>query len=91
MVKVVKDYMIGTEAMIEMDCLPILGVIFWCVMPNLAMLMWIVYIISMSPKVLHISRKNNAMTNMLSKARYEYEGDIVLEDEDVTLKFFKMT
>ena len=43
----------------------------------------------MSPEIHHISGKNNAMADMLLRARFEGEGDIVLENEDVALDFFK--
>ena len=33
--------------------------------------------------------KNNTMVDMLLRARYEDESDMVLKDEDVTLEFFK--
>ena len=47
--KVDKDYLIGTEVIIETDCLPILGMVSGCATPNLAMLRWIAYIKSLNP------------------------------------------
>ena len=44
----------------------------------------------MNLEVYYISGKNNAMAVMLSKARYDDENDMVLKDEDVAFKFFKM-
>ena len=42
-----KDYLIGTEVIIETDCLPILGMLSECTTPDLAMLRWIAYIKSL--------------------------------------------
>ena len=56
----------------------------------MAMLRWIAYIKSLNPEIHHIARKNNAMADMLSRARFEDESDMVSEDEEVTLNFFKM-
>ena len=74
---------------IETDCLLILGMISECATPDLAMLRWISYIKSMNPEIRHISGKNNAMVDMLSRARFEGESDMVSENEDVALDFFK--
>jgi hypothetical protein len=41
MVKVDRYYLIGTEVIVETDCLPILGMVSGCGTPNLAMLRWI--------------------------------------------------
>ena len=57
---------------------------------NLAMLRWIAYIQSTNLEVCHILGRRNVMANMLSKARYESESDMVSEDKDVTLEFFKI-
>ena len=51
MVKVDKDYLIGIEVILEIDCLPILGMISRCVTPDLAMLGRITYIMSLNPKI----------------------------------------
>ena len=88
-VKVDKDYLIGSEVIIETDCLPILGMISGCATPDLAMLRWIAYIKSLNPEIRHIAGKNNAMADMLSRARFEDESDMISEDEDVALDFFK--
>ena len=37
-VKADKDYLVGVEAIIEMDCVPILGMVSGCATPDLAML-----------------------------------------------------
>ena len=89
-VKADKDYLIGSEVVIETDCLPILGMVSRCATLDLAMLRWIAYIKSMNPEIHHISGKNNAMADMLSRTRFEGESDMMSEDEDVTLDFFKM-
>ena len=62
----VDKYMIGSEVIIEMDCVPILGMISGCETPDLAMLRWIAYIKFLNPEICHIARKNNAMADMLS-------------------------
>ena len=83
-----KDYLIRMEFVIEMDYLPILGMISGCATPDLALLRWIAHIKSTNPQVHHILGKNNTMVNMLLKAMYEDEGYMVLEYEDATLEFF---
>ena len=88
-VKVDKDYLIGAEVIIETDCLPILGMVSGCATPDLAMLRWIAYIKSLNPDIRHISGKDNAMADMLSRARYEDEDAMVSEDEEVGADFFK--
>ena len=39
----------------------------------------------------HIKGKNNALVDMLLRARYKGESDVVSEDDDVALEFFKIT
>ena len=72
-----KDYLIGTEVIIETDCLPILGMVSGCATPDLTMLRWIAYIKSLNLEIRHISEKDNAMADMLSRARFENEGSMV--------------
>ena len=60
-----------------------------CANPNMAMLKWIAFIKSLNPKVCHISGKNNAMDNILSRACYEGNEDMVVEDEEVNVDFFE--
>ena len=60
-----------------------------CATPDLAMLRWIAYIKSLNPDIRHISGKDNAMADMLSRARYEDEDGMVSEDEEVGADFFK--
>ena len=50
-VKADKDYLIGTETVIETYCMPILGMVSRCATPNLAMLRWIAYIKSLDPEI----------------------------------------
>ena len=87
--KVDKDYLIGTEVIIETDCLPILGMVSGCETPDLAMLRWIAYIKSLNPDIRRIFGKDNAMADMLSRARFDDEDDMVSEDEEVGVDFFK--
>ena len=81
--KVDKDYLIET------DCLPILGIVSGCVTPDLAMLRWTTYIKSLDLEIRHISGKDNAMAEMLSRARFDDEGGMVSEDEEVGVDFFE--
>ena len=71
-----------------MDCLPILGMVSGCATPDLAML-WIAYIKSLNLEIWHISGKDNAMADMLSRARFENKDDMVSDDEEVNADFFK--
>ena len=89
-VKADKDYLIGTEVIIETDCLPILGMVSGCATPDLAMLRWIAYIKSLDPEIRHISGKDNAMADMLLRARFDDEGGKVSEDEEVPLRVVAM-
>ena len=74
---------------IETDFLSILGMVSGCTTTDLAMLKWILYIKSLNPEIRHISRKDNTMADMLSRARFENEDNMVSEDEDDALQFFK--
>ena len=75
--KVNKNYLIGTKVIIETDCLPILRVISGYPTTDLTMLKWIMYIKSLNRKIRHISRKDNAMADMLLRARFKGEDDMV--------------
>ena len=68
---VISAVKVGTEVIIDTDCLPILGMVSGCATPNLALLRWIVYIKSLNPEIRHISEKDNTMADMLSRARFE--------------------
>jgi hypothetical protein len=81
--------LIGTEVVIETDCLSILGMVSGCATPDLAMLRWIAYIKSLNPEIRHISGKDNAMADMLSRERYDDENGMVSEDEEVGVHFFE--
>ena len=50
-VKADKDYLIGTEVIMDTDSLPILGMVSGCATPDLAMLRWIAYIKSLNPEI----------------------------------------
>ena len=82
-VKADKDYLIRTVVVIEEDYLSILGLVSECVTPDLVMLKWITVIKSMNSEIRHISRKENAMADILSRARFEEEDNMVSKDEDV--------
>ena len=53
------------------------------------MLRWIAYIKSLNPEIRHTAGKDNAMADMLSRARYEDEDGMVSENEEVGADFFK--
>ena len=77
-IKLACDYLIGAEVKIETDYLWILGMMRCCTIPDVAMLRWISYLKSLDPKVRHISRKDNAVVDILSRARF---GDDVTESD----------
>ena len=80
-IKTDRDYLIGAQVVIETDCLPILGMMRCCTIPHMAMLRWIAY------DVLQISGKDNAVVDMLLRARF---GDDVTEsdNEEVSENYF---
>ena len=86
-----KNYLIGTKVIIETDCLPFLDMVSGCATPDQVMFRWIAYINSLNPEIWHILGKDNTMDDMLSRAWFEEEDDIVLEDEDVSVDFFEST
>jgi hypothetical protein len=88
-VKADRDHLIGTEVVIEIYCLPILSMVSGCTTPDLAMFRWIAYIKSLNPHIQHISGKNNATADILSRARFDDEGGMVSEDEDIGVDFFE--
>ena len=53
------------------------------------MLRWIAYIKSPNLEIRHISGKDNAMTDMLSRARFDDEDGMVSKDEEVGVDFFE--
>ena len=87
-VKADRDYLIGTEVIIETDCLPILGMISGCATPDIAMLRWIAYIKSLNPEIRHVAGKHNVVADMLSRARYGNEEESRSDEEDNGLDFF---
>ena len=60
-----------------------------CANPDMAMLNWIAFIKSLNPEVYHITGKNNAMDNILSRACYEGNDDMVSEDGEVSVDLFE--
>jgi hypothetical protein len=84
-----RDHLIGTGVVIETDCLPILGMVSGCTTPDLVMLRWIAYIKSLNLQIRHISGKDNAMADMLLRARYDDKHGMVSEDEEVGVDFFE--
>ena len=87
MIKSYRDYLIGAEVVIETDCLPILRMMRCCMIPDVAMLRWVAYIKSLNSEVRHISGKDNAVADMLSRARF---GDDTTDsdNEEVSEDYF---
>jgi Integrase zinc binding domain/RNase H-like domain found in reverse transcriptase/Reverse transcriptase (RNA-dependent DNA polymerase) len=72
-----RNYLIGAEVVLETDCLPLLGMIANCSSPDIAMLRWIAYIKSLNPILVHIEGKKNSVADMLSRARYFNEEEMM--------------
>ena len=78
--KAERNYLIGANVVLETNCLPLLGMIANCSSPNIAMLRWIAYIKSLNPVLIHIAGKENSMADMLSKAKYYYEDEMMAHE-----------
>ncbi|WP_129321230.1 hypothetical protein [Enterobacter cloacae complex sp. 4DZ3-17B2] len=63
--------------MVETDCLPLIGMIANFSTPDIAMLRWIAYIKSLNPEFCHIARRENPVADMLSRARFEDEEEML--------------
>lgn len=83
-----RDYLIGAPVIVEIDCLPLLGMITNCNTPDIAMLRWIAYIKSLNPEFRHMAGKDNLVADMLSRARYEQEEDLIEDTEDIGTTFY---
>ena len=86
-----KEYLIGSCVVVEIDCLLLLEMITSCSTPYIAMLGWISYIKSFNPEFKHIAGKDNTVVDMLSRARYEDESEIINEGDDVGSKFYSIS
>ena len=75
-----RNYLIGAEVVVETDCLPLLGMIANCTSPDIAMLRWIAYIKSLNPILIHIEGKKNCVADMLSRARYFNEEEMMADE-----------
>ncbi|KAL3694970.1 hypothetical protein R1sor_008621 [Riccia sorocarpa] len=73
-----RNFLIGAAVMLEIDCLPLLGMIANCSTPDITMLRWIAYVRNFNPQLKHIAGKKNVVADMLSRARYEGEEEMVL-------------
>jgi hypothetical protein len=78
--KVDRNYLIDVEVVLETDSLPLLGMIANCNLSDIAILRWIAYIKSLNLVLVHITGKRNSMADMLSKARYIREEDIMPQE-----------
>ncbi|KAL3689660.1 hypothetical protein R1sor_015969 [Riccia sorocarpa] len=83
--KVDKDFLIGAYVVLKTDCLPLLGMIANCNTPDITILRWIAYIRSMNLELRHIAGKKNVVADMLSRARYADEKEMlaVAEEEEL--------
>ncbi|KAL3697011.1 hypothetical protein R1sor_011087 [Riccia sorocarpa] len=88
--KAERNYLIGAVVVVETDCLPLLGMITNCSTPDMTMLNWVAYIKSLNPEFKHIAGKANAVADMLSRARYEGEEEMVEESEDIGEQFYSV-
>jgi hypothetical protein len=52
--KAERNYLIGANVVLEIDYLPLLGMIANCFIPDIIMLRWIAYIKSLNPVLVHI-------------------------------------
>ena len=80
--KAERNYLIGANVVLETDCLPLLGMIANCSIPDIAMLRWIAYIKSLNPMLVHIIGKKNSVADMLSRARYVHEEEMETHEVD---------
>jgi hypothetical protein len=74
-IKADRDYLIGAEVLIEIDCLLLLGMMRCCMIPDVAMLRWIAYVKSLNPEV----RQDNTVVDILSRVRF---GDDITESNN---------
>lgn len=80
--KAERNYLIGADVVLETDCLPLLGMIANCSTPDIAMLRWIAYIRTLNPVLIHITGKKNSVADMLSRARYSSEDEMMVQEGD---------
>ena len=59
-IKIDREYLIKGEIVIETDCLLVLGMMWCCTIPDVAMLRWTASIMSLNPEMRYISGKDNA-------------------------------
>jgi hypothetical protein len=67
---------------LEIKCLPLLGMIANCSIPDIAILRWIIYIKSINPVLVHIIGKKNSVAYMLSRTRYVREKEMETQEVD---------
>ncbi|KAL3692893.1 hypothetical protein R1sor_006544 [Riccia sorocarpa] len=89
--KAEKEYLIGAAVVIETDCLPLLGMITNCSTSDMAMLNWIAYIKSLNPEFRHIAGKENVVADMLSRARYDGEEEMIEDTDEVGTEFYSIS
>ncbi|KAL3687181.1 hypothetical protein R1sor_013490 [Riccia sorocarpa] len=82
-----RNLLIGAYVVLETDCLPLLGMIANCNTPDITMLSWIAFIRSLNLELRHIAGKKNVVADMLSRACYKDEEQMLRateEDEEHT-------
>ncbi|KAL3682680.1 hypothetical protein R1sor_000702 [Riccia sorocarpa] len=89
--KAERNYLIGAMVVVEIDCLLLLGMITNCSTPDMIMLNWVAYIKFVNPEFKHIVGKENAVADMLLRARYDNEEEMVEESEDIGENFYSIT
>ncbi|KAL3695519.1 hypothetical protein R1sor_009595 [Riccia sorocarpa] len=89
--KAEKEYLMGAVVVVETDCLPLLGMITNCSTPDVTMLNWIAYIKSLNPEFKHIAGKENVVADMLSRARYDGEDEMIEDDDDLGMEFYSIS
>ncbi|KAL3686784.1 hypothetical protein R1sor_013093 [Riccia sorocarpa] len=88
--KAEKEYLIGAEVVVETDCLPLLGMITKCTTADMTVLNWIAYIKTLNPEFRHIAGKDNPVADMLSRARYDGEEELVDDTDDIGTEFYSI-
>jgi hypothetical protein len=74
--KAKRNYLIGTNMVLETDFLSLLCMIVNCSISDITMLRWIAYNKSLNYVLVHITSKKNSVTDMLSRSKYVYEEEM---------------
>mgnify|MGYP007076046589 CR=1 FL=1 len=77
-----RDYLIKAKVVIETNCLPILDMIFECSILDIATLHWMAYMKSLNSEVRHVSRKDKALANTLSRTSCQEKIEELVDHEE---------